>query len=44
MDILVQPLNRTIRVAPGANLLEALLGAQVPMSYSCLSEIGRAHV
>ena len=37
MDILVQPLNRTIRVAPGANLLEALLGAQVPMSYSCLS-------
>jgi ferredoxin-NAD(P)+ reductase (naphthalene dioxygenase ferredoxin-specific) len=37
MDILVQPLNRTIRVAPGANLLEALRAAQVPMSYSCLS-------
>jgi len=37
MDILVQPLNRLIRVAPGANLLEALRAAQVPMSYSCLS-------
>jgi ferredoxin-NAD(P)+ reductase (naphthalene dioxygenase ferredoxin-specific) len=37
MDILVQPLNRTIRVTPGANLLEALRAAQVPMSYSCLS-------
>ncbi len=37
MDILVQPLNRIIRVAPGANLLEALRAAQVPMSYSCLS-------
>lgn len=37
MDILVQPFNRTIRVAPGANLLEALRAAQVPMSYSCLS-------
>ena len=37
MDILVQPHNRTIRVTPGANLLEALRAAQVPMSYSCLS-------
>ena len=37
MDILVQPLNRTIRVTPGVNLLEALRAAQVPMSYSCLS-------
>lgn len=37
MEILVQPLNRTVRVAPGANLLEALRAAQVPMSYSCLS-------
>ena len=37
MDILVQPFNRTIRVAPGVNLLEALRAAQVPMSYSCLS-------
>lgn len=37
MDILVQPLNRVVRVAPGANLLDALRAAQVPMSYSCLS-------
>lgn len=37
MDIVVQPINRVIRVEPGANLLEALLGAQVPMSYSCMS-------
>ena len=35
MDILVQPLNRVIRVQPGANLLQALQDAQVPMSYSC---------
>ncbi|MFM2119274.1 MAG: hypothetical protein RL722_742 [Pseudomonadota bacterium] len=37
MDILVQPLNRVIRVQPGANLLEALQAAQVPMSYSCMA-------
>lgn len=37
MDILVQPLNRVIRAAPGVNLLHALRAAQVPMSYSCLS-------
>ncbi len=37
IDILIQPLNRMIQVAPGANLLEALRTAQVPMSYSCLS-------
>ncbi|MBK6715734.1 MAG: 2Fe-2S iron-sulfur cluster binding domain-containing protein [Burkholderiales bacterium] len=37
MDILVQPLNRVIRVEPGDNLLKALQGAQVPMSYSCMS-------
>lgn len=37
MDILVQPLNRVIRVQPGANLLQALQAAQVPMSYSCLA-------
>lgn len=35
MEVLVQPLNRRIRVKPGANLLEALRAAQVPMSYSC---------
>ncbi len=37
MDIVVQPLDRTLDVAPGANLLEALLAARVPMSYSCMS-------
>jgi ferredoxin-NAD(P)+ reductase (naphthalene dioxygenase ferredoxin-specific) len=37
MEVLVQPLQRTIRVEPGANLLEALRAAQVPMSYSCLA-------
>ncbi len=37
MDILVQPLNRVIRVQPGANLLQALQDAQVPMSYSCMA-------
>jgi ferredoxin-NAD(P)+ reductase (naphthalene dioxygenase ferredoxin-specific) len=37
MEILVQPLNRVIRVQPGANLLKALQDAQVPMSYSCMA-------
>jgi ferredoxin-NAD(P)+ reductase (naphthalene dioxygenase ferredoxin-specific) len=37
MEVLIQPLQRTIQVEPGANLLEALRGAQVPMSYSCMA-------
>jgi naphthalene 1,2-dioxygenase ferredoxin reductase component len=37
MDVLVQPFNRVIRVQPGANLLQALQEAQVPMSYSCMA-------
>ncbi len=37
MEVLVQPLNRIVRVEPGANLLDALLGEQVPMSYSCMA-------
>jgi ferredoxin-NAD(P)+ reductase (naphthalene dioxygenase ferredoxin-specific) len=37
MEVLVQPLNRVIRVEPGGNLLEALQAAQVPMSYSCMA-------
>ncbi len=37
MDVLVQPLKRVIRVEPGANLLQALQAAQVPMSYSCMA-------
>lgn len=35
MEVLVQPLQRVIDVEPGANLLDALCHAQVPMSYSC---------
>lgn len=37
MEVLVRPLNRTVQVEPGANLLEALRAAQVPMSYSCMA-------
>jgi ferredoxin-NAD(P)+ reductase (naphthalene dioxygenase ferredoxin-specific) len=37
MEVLVQPLNRVIRVEPGANLLQALQAAQVPVSYSCMA-------
>jgi len=37
MEILVQPLNRVLRVEPGANLLKALQDAQFPMSYSCMA-------
>ncbi|MBT9595508.1 MAG: 2Fe-2S iron-sulfur cluster binding domain-containing protein [Vitreoscilla sp.] len=37
MEVLIQPLNRIIRVEPGANLLEALQAERVPMSYSCMA-------
>jgi ferredoxin-NAD(P)+ reductase (naphthalene dioxygenase ferredoxin-specific) len=37
MEIRIQPLNRVIRVAPGANLLQSLQAAQIPMSYSCMA-------
>ncbi|MCV0439169.1 MAG: 2Fe-2S iron-sulfur cluster binding domain-containing protein [Hydrogenophaga sp.] len=37
MEVLVQPLNRIVQVEPGANLLDALRAAQVPMSYSCMA-------
>ncbi|HJV67688.1 2Fe-2S iron-sulfur cluster-binding protein [Ideonella sp.] len=37
MELLIQPLQKVIDVTPGANLLEALRGAQVPMSYSCMA-------
>lgn len=37
MEVLVQPLNRSIRVEPGTTLLDALREAQVPMSYSCMA-------
>lgn len=37
MEVLIQPLRKVIEVPPGANLLDALRAAQVPMSYSCLA-------
>lgn len=37
MDVLIQPLQRVLDVEPGANLLDALRHAQVPMSYSCMA-------
>jgi naphthalene 1,2-dioxygenase ferredoxin reductase component len=37
LEILIQPLNRVIRVEAGANLLESLRSAQVPISYSCMA-------
>ncbi|MGM9487338.1 2Fe-2S iron-sulfur cluster-binding protein [Ideonella sp. YS5] len=37
MEVLIQPLQRTIEVQPGANLLEVLRHAQIPMSYSCMA-------
>lgn len=37
MEIRIQPLNRVIRVEAGANLLESLQAAQIPMSYSCMA-------
>jgi naphthalene 1,2-dioxygenase ferredoxin reductase component len=35
--VLVQPLNRIIEVQPGANLLQALQAAKLPVSYSCMA-------
>jgi ferredoxin-NAD(P)+ reductase (naphthalene dioxygenase ferredoxin-specific) len=37
MDVCIEPLRRVIAVEPGANLLAALRGAQVPVSYSCMA-------
>jgi ferredoxin-NAD(P)+ reductase (naphthalene dioxygenase ferredoxin-specific) len=37
MEVLIQPLRKVIDVEPGANLLDALLNARVPMSYSCMA-------
>lgn len=37
MQVLIQPLRKAIEVEPGANLLDALRHAQVPMSYSCMA-------
>lgn len=37
MELRIEPLGRRIEVEPGANLLEALRAAQVPVSYSCMA-------
>ena len=37
MEVCIQPLQRVIDVEPGANLLAALRGAQLPVSYSCMA-------
>lgn len=37
VDVCIQPLQKIIEVEPGVNLLAALRGAQVPVSYSCMA-------
>jgi len=37
MEILVHPLQRTLSVTPGVNLLEALRANDIPVSYSCMA-------
>ena len=37
MELTIQPLQRVLHAAPGANLLEVLRENQVPMSYSCMA-------
>ena len=37
MELLVQPHNRVLHVAAGANLLDALRDNAVPISYSCMA-------
>ncbi|MGE0349919.1 2Fe-2S iron-sulfur cluster-binding protein [Hydrogenophaga sp.] len=37
MDIHVRPLQRTLSVEPGVNLLDALRANNVPVSYSCMA-------
>ncbi len=37
MELLVRPLQRTLDVAPGINLLEALRSHGIPISYSCMA-------
>lgn len=37
MELLIQPLQRILDVEAGANLLDALRAAQVPVSYSCMA-------
>lgn len=35
MELLVQPMARTLAIAPGVNLLDALRDNDIPISYSC---------
>ena len=37
MDLHIRPLERTLRVEAGVNLLEALRAHDIPVSYSCLA-------
>jgi len=37
MDIHVRPLQRTLSVEPGVNLLDALRANHIPVSYSCMA-------
>lgn len=37
MELNVRPIGRTLSVEPGANLLDALRAAEIPISYSCMS-------
>jgi ferredoxin-NAD(P)+ reductase (naphthalene dioxygenase ferredoxin-specific) len=37
MEVCIEPLRRVIDVDPGTNLLAALRGAQIPVSYSCMA-------
>lgn len=37
MELHIQPLDRVLSVAPGANLLEVLREHQIPVSYSCMA-------
>lgn len=37
MELQIRPLNRTLDVTPGVNLLAALREAEVPVSYSCMA-------
>jgi naphthalene 1,2-dioxygenase ferredoxin reductase component len=37
MDIHVRPLQRTLSVEPGVNLLDALRAHDIPVSYSCMA-------
>jgi ferredoxin-NAD(P)+ reductase (naphthalene dioxygenase ferredoxin-specific) len=37
MELVVEPLQRTLQFRPGANLLEVLRAHEVPLSYSCMA-------